>query len=55
VTTTATFYDGNGRSAILLGTLDGTTDPESLRRTPRGAAVLAATDPMTYADFTDRG
>jgi hypothetical protein len=50
MTTTATFYDGNGRAAVCLGTLTGTTDPESLRRTPYGFAVLTATDPFAYAD-----
>lgn len=48
--TTADFYDGRGRRAVWLGSLQGNSDPDTVRGIGCGRLVLAATDPYTYAD-----
>jgi hypothetical protein len=50
VTTKADFYDGHGRHAAWLGSLQGDADPDTVRTVACGRLLLAATDPLTYAD-----
>lgn len=50
MTTTADFYDGHGRRAVWLGSLQGDADPVTVRTVASGRLALAATDPYTYAD-----
>lgn len=50
MTTKADFYDGHGRHAVWLGSLQCGADPVTLRTVACGRLVLGATDPITYAD-----
>lgn len=50
MTTTADFYDGDGRRAVWLGSLQGDADPVTVRTVACGRLALAASDPCTYAD-----
>jgi hypothetical protein len=48
--TTADFYDGCGRHAVWLGSLRHRADPATVRSVASGQALLAAVDPVSYAD-----
>lgn len=50
MTTTADFYDGRGRHAVWLGSIQGNADPDRVRTVACGRLLLDATDPVTYAD-----
>jgi hypothetical protein len=50
MTTTADFYDQTGPHARWLGSLQGDADPETVRWVACGRLMLAATDPVTFAD-----
>jgi hypothetical protein len=50
MTTTADFYDGRGPHAIWLGSLQGDAHPVTVRALGCGRLLLAATDPLTYAN-----
>jgi hypothetical protein len=44
------FYDGRGRIARWLGSLQWDCQPEQLLAHPTGRRVLTATDPITFTD-----
>lgn len=50
MSTTADFYDGRGPHAVWLGSLQGDAAPDTVRGTGCGRLLLAATDPVTYAE-----
>jgi hypothetical protein len=50
MTITADFYDGRGRHAVWFGSLQTDADPETVRGVPCGRLLLAAVDPLTFAD-----
>jgi hypothetical protein len=50
MTTTADFYDVQGRHARWLGSLQGDADPETVRGVPCGRLMLEASDPIMFTD-----
>jgi hypothetical protein len=50
MTTKADFYDGIGRHAVWLGSLQGDAHPDTVRAVACGRLLLEATDPLTYTD-----
>jgi hypothetical protein len=53
MSTTADFYDGRGRHARWLGSLQHDADPAGVLAAPPGRLALAATDPAFFADAVE--